>query len=132
MIENVWILPNSMPTLGDFKCEIVGTKGTQYVDFSTNRAYEKYLDAAISYFNFTVSCRHDLYDFPPGGKLGWGSALLYKITGETKHRETAERIADYFVRTQTPAGHWPDFGEPYSGVAAEFVMWLMGIAQALN
>ncbi len=42
VVENVWILPDSMSTLGDFKCELIGTEGSQYVDFTGNRAYEKY------------------------------------------------------------------------------------------
>lgn len=42
VIENSWILPNTMPNIVDVKCELVGTEGALYVDQSHNRALEKY------------------------------------------------------------------------------------------
>ncbi|MBI1785397.1 Gfo/Idh/MocA family oxidoreductase [Candidatus Sumerlaeota bacterium] len=49
VIENSWILPNSMPNIVDVKCEIVGSKGALYVDQSHNRALEKYTEGSGSY-----------------------------------------------------------------------------------
>ncbi len=42
VIENSWILPNSIPNIVDVKCEIVGSEGALYIDQSHNRALEKY------------------------------------------------------------------------------------------
>jgi predicted dehydrogenase len=44
VVENCWILPNSVPTSIDFKMQIVGSKGTLQIDPSHNRAIEKYAD----------------------------------------------------------------------------------------
>ena len=49
VIENSWILPNTMPNIVDVKCEIVGDQGALYVDQSHNRALEKYTGTAGSY-----------------------------------------------------------------------------------
>ena len=42
VVENSWLLPDTMPTLGDFKAQIIGSKGAIFADFSTCRALEKY------------------------------------------------------------------------------------------
>lgn len=42
VIENSWILPDTMPNIVDVKCELVGTKGALYMDATHNRALEKY------------------------------------------------------------------------------------------
>jgi len=52
VIENSWILPNSMPNIVDVKCELVGTKGALYVDQSHNRALEKYTSGAAGVGSF--------------------------------------------------------------------------------
>ena len=42
VIENSWILPDTMPNIVDVKCELVGTKGALYMDATHHRALEKY------------------------------------------------------------------------------------------
>lgn len=42
VIENSWILPDSMPNIVDVKCELVGAAGALYMDATHNRALEKY------------------------------------------------------------------------------------------
>ena len=42
VIENSWIMPNSMPNIVDIKCEVVGSKGAIYLDGSHHRALEQY------------------------------------------------------------------------------------------
>lgn len=41
-IENCWILPDSLPTIIDFKCEIIGSEGAVYMDISSHNAMKKY------------------------------------------------------------------------------------------
>jgi predicted dehydrogenase len=43
-VENCWILPNSEPSVVDFKMRLVGTKGSAAVDTTHNRAMEVYTD----------------------------------------------------------------------------------------
>jgi predicted dehydrogenase len=42
VVENCWILPNSLPNIIDLKCEIVGSEGALYVDGSSHRVLERY------------------------------------------------------------------------------------------
>ena len=42
VVENCWILPNSLPNIIDLKCEIVGSEGALYVDGSSHRTLERY------------------------------------------------------------------------------------------
>ena len=41
-IENCWILPDSLPTVIDFKCEVIGSEGAVYMDVSSHRTIQKY------------------------------------------------------------------------------------------
>jgi predicted dehydrogenase len=41
-VENCWILPNSLPTVIDFKFQIIGSEGAVYIDLSSHRAIQKY------------------------------------------------------------------------------------------
>jgi predicted dehydrogenase len=43
-VENCWILPNSEPSVVDFKMRVVGTKGSATVDTTHNRAFEVYTE----------------------------------------------------------------------------------------
>jgi len=49
VIENSWIMPNSMPNIIDLKCELVGSKGAVYVDGSHHRAVEEYTETDATY-----------------------------------------------------------------------------------
>jgi predicted dehydrogenase len=49
VLENSWILPNTIPNMVDVKCELVGDKGAIYVDQSHNRALEKYTETEGAY-----------------------------------------------------------------------------------
>ncbi len=54
VIENSWILPNSIPNIIDLKCEIVGSRGALYLDTSHNRTVEKYTQSEAEYPDFLV------------------------------------------------------------------------------
>jgi predicted dehydrogenase len=49
VIENSWILPNTMPIIIDLKCQIVGNKGCINIDASHHRAIEKYTEEKVEY-----------------------------------------------------------------------------------
>ncbi|HHY93882.1 MAG TPA: Gfo/Idh/MocA family oxidoreductase [Firmicutes bacterium] len=42
LVENSWMLPESMPTAGNFEAEVVGTGGCAFVDFTMHRAVDIY------------------------------------------------------------------------------------------
>jgi len=64
VLENSWIMPNSMPNIIDLKCEIVGSKGAIYFDGSHNRTLEKYTESSASYPDFLVM--PEVYGRPQG------------------------------------------------------------------
>lgn len=99
---------------------------------------QEYLQASEQYFEFTTRCREDVYCSGPSGKVGWGCAQMYWITGEDKYRQAAIAVGDYLLDTQKAEGVW-DLGGPYASdratlldITAEFVVWLAEIAQHLD
>jgi predicted dehydrogenase len=45
-VENCWILPNSLPTVIDFKFQIIGSEGAVYIDLSSHGVIQKYTEEA--------------------------------------------------------------------------------------
>ena len=66
----------------------------------------KYLECSIALYDFLMSCNPDVFGSPPIGKLGWGSAILYRITGDTRYLETNRKITRYYLDTQHKDGYW--------------------------
>ena len=98
----------------------------------------EYLDASEGYFDFTLHCQEDVYRKGQSGKIGWGSAQMYWITGDEKYRRGAVAVGDFLLETQADSGLW-DLGGPYGSapatildITAEFVVWLAEIAQHLD
>ena len=98
----------------------------------------EYLEASEGYFDFTPRCQDDVYCTGPSGKVGWGSAQMYWITGEEKYRDAAVAVGDYLLEGQKDNGLW-DLAGPYGSdrftildITAEFVVWLAEIAQHLD
>lgn len=48
-VENCWILPDSLPTVIDFKCQVICSKGAMYMDLSSNGINQKYTREGVSY-----------------------------------------------------------------------------------
>jgi len=101
---------------------------------------ETYLETAKAYFDFTKLCQDDVYASPPSGKLGWGSAALYGITGDEDMGSAVGSQVRYLLETQDEEGCWSRFpgfkhylnGEEYpiSGkidLTSEFCAWLSEI-----
>ena len=53
-IENCWIMSESMPTVFDFKLELIGSEGTVFADCSSHRMVQKYVKAGASYPDVAV------------------------------------------------------------------------------
>lgn len=99
----------------------------------------RYRDLAQWYLNFQRRCV-DPWDGGSSGKAGWGCAMLYRITGETRHRDIAFHVADNILAKQNADGSWVSSSEGYGqadqpaltnadlDVAAEYTLWLALIA----
>lgn len=48
-VENCWILPDSLPTVIDFKCQVICSEGAMYMDLSSNGINQKYTSKGANY-----------------------------------------------------------------------------------
>ena len=101
----------------------------------------RYRSLAEWYFDFQAGCV-DPWIGPSSGKAGWGSAMMYRITGEKRYREVAFQVADMMQGKQLPAGNWTwatgvlgQAGDPAAAPApndfdltSEYTLWLALIA----
>lgn len=99
-------------------------------------AERKHLDLAKDYIEFATGCTH-LFSAPQVCKVGWGSALLYQVTKDSRYYDLAMKVADYFVEHQYPEGYWMNIA-PYRTlqsiieITAEFTVHLDTIIGGLS
>ena len=103
----------------------------------------RYLEAACGYIDFDLRTNPEGFRWPSKCKVGWGAAKLYRVTGETKHRDLACRVADEtWLNAQTEEGHFGSMVYPTADdgtglefstheLAAEFCYELMEVAGAI-
>ncbi|MCD6351031.1 MAG: Gfo/Idh/MocA family oxidoreductase [Armatimonadetes bacterium] len=63
-VENCWILSDSMPTIFDFKIELVGSEGTIFADCSSHRMVQKFTKDGAEYPD--VAVRTEVHGRPGG------------------------------------------------------------------
>ena len=63
-VENCWVVAETAPVIFDFKCELVGSRGTMYVDASHHRMVQKYTPEEATYPDVLAS--PELYGKPTG------------------------------------------------------------------
>lgn len=63
-VENCWVVAESAPAIFDFKCELVGSQGTMYVDVSHHRMVQKYTLEEATYPD--VIAGPEIYGKPTG------------------------------------------------------------------
>jgi hypothetical protein len=66
----------------------------------------KYLDGAVALFDFFHKLGEGRWQNTGSCKIMWGSAELYRHTGEPRFAETAERIFDALCQSQDTDGFW--------------------------
>jgi predicted dehydrogenase len=64
IVENCWIVDEHAPNIFDFQCEVVGSKGSAYVNVSHHRMIELYPEKGAELPD--VSGAVDLYGKPVG------------------------------------------------------------------
>jgi hypothetical protein len=70
----------------------------------------EYLDLARHYQAFSMAATDAQFKYGPVCKSGWGSSLLYEITGEPEYEAWTYRMGDWFVANQAPKGYWRPIG----------------------
>uniref|UniRef100_A0A7S3Z2Z7 Tetratricopeptide repeat protein 38 n=1 Tax=Lotharella globosa TaxID=91324 RepID=A0A7S3Z2Z7_9EUKA len=56
---------------------------------------------------------------PMSHKVMWASAQLFVVTGESKYEDIASDIADNFVQSQQPLGHWGSGSREANGLGRD-------------
>lgn len=103
---------------------------------ATNRS--RYLSLSREYQDFVQGCSDKQFDGIEVCKTGWAAALLYEVTGDTRYRDWAIRVGDYFTDTQQEDGRWVD--DRYSpstlgqdiALTSQDILWIDAIAGALS
>ena len=67
---------------------------------------ERFLDGAKKLFEFFHRMDEARWENLSACKVMWGSAELYRISGNPEHGKTAKRILDQLCRTQDESGAW--------------------------
>ena len=112
-------------------------------DLHTLSGRSRYLEAARGFIDFDLTTNPDSFKWPSKCKVGWGAALLYRVTGENRYRQLAEQVADItWLGAQKEDGSWGGMSIPLSDdgevsliapheITAEFTYELAEVAGAL-
>ena len=102
---------------------------------------EKYLNLAVKYMTFSMASTKSQFKYASACKSGWGSALLYSVTGEEKYLNWTEKLAQWFIEHQLEDGSWsmnklgknePDSDSSKIHLTAEFVVHVDTIISCLS
>lgn len=66
----------------------------------------EYLEGAVALFDFFHQLGGERWHNYASCKVMWAGAQLFRLTGEQRFADTAERILDWFCQSQHPSGLW--------------------------
>ena len=98
---------------------------------------QRYLDGAVRIYDFLAGCHEHAFHFTTAGKDGWGSSMLYRITGDDRYLKTAMSQMEFILSRQHSDGYMlgPDANsfddQPLRTTydfTADFGSWLVGVA----
>ena len=70
---------------------------------------DEYIELARKYMQFSMDSTPRQFEFPQVCKSGWGSSLIYQVTGEDRYRDWTYKLGDWFADTQSDDGAWRRF-----------------------
>ena len=106
---------------GGFLCRLYQTTGES-----------EWLDLAKEYMRFAEGMSDYLFTLLRAGKVGWAASVLYTITGEDKYADIAQHVGRELLRSQAADGSWSLFDGYQVDMAAEMLVWLDEMQQALG
>jgi len=89
----------------------------------------EWAELAKHYLEIGFHVLDEMYETAQVGKVGWGAALTWAVTGERRYFELAQRVGDALIAQQTEAGAWDNTGGYVSDavrteVTCEFIVLL--------
>lgn len=97
----------------------------------------KYLDGAVTVFDFLAGSHPHAFAFTTSGKNAWGAAKLYRLTGDTRYRDRAASQMQYILDHQHRDGYMLGEGVKDESAqpkrttfdfTADFASWLIDVA----
>ena len=88
VVENCWIVDEHAPNIFDFQCEIVGSKGSAYVNASHHRMAELYSEKGAQLLD--VSAAAELYGKPVGFAVAAIQHFVDCVVNDTPPMATGE------------------------------------------
>ena len=95
---------------------------------------KKYLDGAISIWEWLAGSHEHAFHFTTAGKDGWGSAMLFRITGDERYLEKCLSQMEFILSRQQGSGWMLGPGTPHFAAqpirttydyTADFTSWLI-------
>ncbi|MDP9235809.1 MAG: hypothetical protein M3P30_00170 [Chloroflexota bacterium] len=89
----------------------------------------EWAELAKQYLGIGFNVLDEMYETAQVGKVGWGSALTYGVTGDRKYLDLANRVGEAMIAQQNENGAWDNTGgfvnEPIrTEVTSEFTVLL--------
>ncbi len=66
----------------------------------------EWLELGQDYLKATQHCREDVFRQGTSGKIGWGAAWMYRMTGDLQYRRIAQSVYTNLRETQHEQGWW--------------------------
>ena len=70
----------------------------------------EWADLGKKYLSIGFKVLDEMYETAQVGKVGWGAALVYAVTGDEKIRGLGERVGEAMVAQQVEGGGWDNTG----------------------
>ncbi|MCZ2149217.1 MAG: hypothetical protein LC126_15765 [Bryobacterales bacterium] len=83
-----------------------GISAAFLADFSKRIGEARWLDLARAYLHASAHCYEDRYRTPQSGKIGWGAAWTYALSGREEDRALADAVLDGLCALQCGDGSW--------------------------
>lgn len=100
-----------------------------YQATGTNR----YLDLAQAYLDLTNHFAPDRYSIGKAGKIGWGAAYVYRLTGNERYLSMSIAVIEALIGLQGPSGSWVESAPQATRVevTSEFITLLSEMQEVL-
>ena len=71
---------------------------------------EEWVELGKKYLSIGFNVLDEMYETAQVGKVGWGAALVYGVSGDEKYLRLAERVGEALIAQQTDGGGWDNTG----------------------
>lgn len=95
-------------------------------------ADEKFLNFAIQYLDFSLSCNQSIYQSNFSHKIAWAASILYEITKDKRYLDAIEKITTHFIENQSEVGIWYTDHNTTFDQSPEIACWFLNIARNLS